>query len=66
MASRPPTVDDYIAGCAPEAQKSLHVLRALVHDIVPDVTEKIGYGTPTFDFNGRYLIYFAAWKKHTP
>jgi uncharacterized protein YdhG (YjbR/CyaY superfamily) len=28
------------------------------------VEEAISYGIPTFNLNGTYLIYFAAYKKH--
>lgn len=28
------------------------------------MTEKISYGIPTFNLNGRYLVYIAGWKEH--
>ena len=31
---------------------------------VPKAEEKISYGIPTFTLNGRYLVYFAAYKTH--
>jgi uncharacterized protein YdhG (YjbR/CyaY superfamily) len=31
---------------------------------VPAAGETISYQMPTITFNGRYLVYFAAWKHH--
>lgn len=42
----------------------LEELRAVIRATAPGVTEKISYAMPTFDLNGRYLVYFAGWKKH--
>ena len=42
----------------------LEELRALIHDAAPGVTERISYAMPTFEVDGRYLLYFAGWKKH--
>lgn len=39
-------------------------LRALVKVTAPRVTERISYGIPTFDLNGKYLVYMAAFKEH--
>ena len=58
------SIDEYIAGFPAETQKILEDLRALVQETVPDSTEKVSYGMPTFNLNGGYLVYFAAWKKH--
>jgi uncharacterized protein YdhG (YjbR/CyaY superfamily) len=31
---------------------------------VPEAEETIRYNMPTFNIKGKYLIYFAGWKKH--
>lgn len=66
MARKPKisTVDDYIAESPPETQEILEALRALVRETAPGVTESISYDMPTFNLNGHYLAYVAAWKKH--
>jgi uncharacterized protein YdhG (YjbR/CyaY superfamily) len=58
------SVDAYIAGFPPETRPVLEELRALIRETAPEATEKISYAMPTFDVNGRYLVYFAGWKKH--
>ena len=58
------SIDEYIAGFPPETQQVLKELRALVRATARGVTERISYGIPTFDLNGQYVVYFAAWKKH--
>jgi uncharacterized protein YdhG (YjbR/CyaY superfamily) len=60
----PKSIDEYIAGFPPKTQKILKELRALIKKAAPGVTEKISYAIPTFDLNGRYLLYFAGWKDH--
>jgi uncharacterized protein YdhG (YjbR/CyaY superfamily) len=66
MADRPTasSIDEYIAGFPPEVRTVLAELRALIREAAPGVTERISYALPTFDLNGRYLVYFAGWKKH--
>lgn len=58
------SIDDYIAALPQESQGVASQLRALVHDTVSGVTERISYNMPTFDLKGQPLIYFGAWKKH--
>jgi uncharacterized protein YdhG (YjbR/CyaY superfamily) len=58
------SVDQYIAGFPPETRKLLEELRALDKTTAHEVTERISYGIPTFDLDGRYLVYIAGFKKH--
>jgi uncharacterized protein YdhG (YjbR/CyaY superfamily) len=58
------SIDAYVAAFPPETQKVLAELRDLAKATAPGVTEKISYAIPTFELNGQYLVYFAAWKKH--
>jgi uncharacterized protein YdhG (YjbR/CyaY superfamily) len=43
----------------------LQKLRDTIRSVVPDTVETISYGIPTFQLDGRPLIYAAAWKEHT-
>jgi uncharacterized protein YdhG (YjbR/CyaY superfamily) len=57
-------VSDYIAGTPPPARKALKQLRAAIRRAVPRVTERISYRIPTFELDGRYLLYIAAFRDH--
>jgi uncharacterized protein YdhG (YjbR/CyaY superfamily) len=59
----PKTIDEYIAGCAPQAQAILRRVRATIAKAAPDATETISYGMPAFKLR-RILVYFAAFKHH--
>jgi uncharacterized protein YdhG (YjbR/CyaY superfamily) len=59
----PTTVDEYIAVCPPEALERLTALRRVISEAVPEATEKISYGMPTFVLNGN-LIHYAAHAHH--
>jgi uncharacterized protein YdhG (YjbR/CyaY superfamily) len=58
------SIDDYIAGFSPQTQKMLQELRALIKASAPEATETISYAIPTFDLNGRHLVFFAGYEKH--
>ncbi len=58
------SIDEYIAGFPPEAQKVLEEMRALIRASAPGATETISYAIPTFDLNGRHLVHFAGYKNH--
>jgi uncharacterized protein YdhG (YjbR/CyaY superfamily) len=64
MSSKPQTIDAYIATFPPAVQEILEQIRETVKRVVPEAEETISYDMPTFNLNGTYLIYFAAWKKH--
>ncbi|HEY4654823.1 MAG TPA: DUF1801 domain-containing protein [Cyclobacteriaceae bacterium] len=64
QSSKPSTIDEYIAAFPGDVQKVLKQIRATIKKAVPGAEEKISYGMPTFTLGGKYLIYFAAYKKH--
>jgi uncharacterized protein YdhG (YjbR/CyaY superfamily) len=63
MAKEIKTIDEYIMGFEPEIQKTLNEIRNFIKTEVPEATEKISYGMPTFYLNGN-LVHFAAFKDH--
>jgi uncharacterized protein YdhG (YjbR/CyaY superfamily) len=58
------TIDGYIAGFPNHIQEILQQIRATIRAAAPGAQETISYQMPTFMLNGRYLVYFAAYKKH--
>jgi len=64
MAETFATVDDYVAAQPEPAQSALRDVRAIVHEVIPDATERISYGMPTFDVDGHAVVHVAAWAKH--
>jgi uncharacterized protein YdhG (YjbR/CyaY superfamily) len=56
-------MDEYIETFEPEIQKTLNEIRNFIKKEVPEATEKISYGMPTFYMNGN-LVHFAAFKDH--
>ena len=64
ITPRPKDIDEYIARFSADTQEILKQIRTAIKKVVPDAEETISYGIPTFNLNGTYLIYFAAYKKH--
>ncbi|MCS5721800.1 DUF1801 domain-containing protein [Herbiconiux sp. CPCC 203407] len=58
------SVEEYIASFPPEVRRRLEELRALVRGALPGAEESIGYGMPTYSYDGRHLTFFAGWKSH--
>jgi uncharacterized protein YdhG (YjbR/CyaY superfamily) len=61
--TKPTTVDDYIAAAPTEVRRVLREIRARIRDIVPEATERLSYGMPTF-FLGGVLMHYGAFKTH--
>ncbi|HEX6041766.1 iron chaperone [Longimicrobium sp.] len=59
----PASVDDYVAGFAPDVREVLERIRATVRGAAPDAREAIKYGMPAYLLEGS-LVYFAAFNKH--
>jgi uncharacterized protein YdhG (YjbR/CyaY superfamily) len=60
----PRSIDEYIAGFPTDVQEILQKVRSTIREAAPDAEETISYKIPTFTLKGRYLIYFAGYKKH--
>lgn len=57
-------IEAYISAFSENVQGVLKKIRITIRDIAPSATEKISYGIPTFDLNGKHLIHYAAFSKH--
>lgn len=57
-------IDHYIAGFPDDAKVALAAVRQAIREAAPDASETISYQMPTFVLEGRYLLHFAAYKKH--
>jgi uncharacterized protein YdhG (YjbR/CyaY superfamily) len=67
MKTNPPSpknIDEYIAGFPIDVQKTLQKIRMTIKKAAPEAEETMSYKMPTFNLNGKYLIYFAGYKKH--
>ena len=58
------SIDNYIAQCPNEIQKSLQSIRQIIQSVAPEAVETINYQIPTFKINGKNLVHFAAFKAH--
>jgi len=57
------TVDDYSTAQPAAEQPRLHELRASIRAAVPEATEVISYGRPTYTLRGR-RVHFGAARRH--
>lgn len=64
MASTPASVDAYLETLPDAARAAVKEIRAVVHDVRPGATERISYGIPTFDLDGRAAVHVAGWTAH--
>jgi len=60
----PGAVDEYLAGLPDAEQTALEDLRELIKSTVPEVQERISYGTSVIFALERDLVGFVAQKKH--
>jgi uncharacterized protein YdhG (YjbR/CyaY superfamily) len=58
------TIDEYISTFPQEVQGILAELRETVRGAAPNAEEGISYQIPAFRLKGKYLVYFAAFRKH--
>ena len=58
------TIDEYISTFPGEIQAVLEKVRQTIRKAAPEAAETISYGIPTFNLNGKHLVFFAGWKHH--
>jgi uncharacterized protein YdhG (YjbR/CyaY superfamily) len=63
-SKKPLTIDDYIALFPPDVQDLLERMRKTIKKAAPTAVETIRYQMPTFQLNGKNLVFFAAFKNH--
>jgi len=59
-----PTVDDYLDALEPAQRAEYDRVRAVVERLAPGAVAVLSYGMPTFDYRGKHLIHFGAFKHH--
>lgn len=64
MASKPKTIDQYLAGVSPDQRAALAKLRKTIRAAAPRAEECISYGLAAFRLDGRPLVAFGASAGH--
>ena len=57
-------VDDYLSRVPEDSRVALEKLRRTIKSMVPDAVEDISYQIPTFKYQGRMLVSYAAFAEH--
>src|SRR5262245_28496567 len=64
MATKPTTIDEYLAGVDADQRAALEKLRKTIRAIVPKAEECISYQLPAFRLDGKPLVAFGAGANH--
>jgi uncharacterized protein YdhG (YjbR/CyaY superfamily) len=59
-----PNVDAYLAAAPPKHRAALERLRRAIRSAAPGAEEVISYQMPALKYEGRVLVYYAAFKDH--
>lgn len=59
-----PDIAAHIAQFPPTTQVKLKQLHGFICEQIPTLTQKIGYGIPTFLKEGKNFIHYAGYSKH--
>ena len=65
--SPPPDVQlrKYLAALPAASRRHLALLRTAIKAAAPGAAEGFGYGMPAFTLEGKGLVWYAAWKRHS-
>ena len=58
------SVDDYLAAQPPATRAVLEELRRTIRAAAPKATESIAYDMPALRLGGRFVVSYAAFKRH--
>src|SRR5216684_7792439 len=58
------TIDGYISTFPADIQAVLEKVRQAIQKAAPEAAETMSYGIPTFNLNGKHVVFFAGWKHH--
>lgn len=61
---KPASVEAYIAAAPEDRRAGLEDLRRTVKVVAPRAEECIAYGMPAYRLHGRFVVSFAAFKRH--
>ena len=64
MMAAPKTVEAYLAALPDDQRAALERLRATIRAALPDATEHISYQMPAFKAEGRFVVWYAAFRDH--
>jgi uncharacterized protein YdhG (YjbR/CyaY superfamily) len=60
----PKTVEAYLAALPDDQREALQHLRDTIRSALPDATEHISYQMPAFKADGRFVVWYAAFRDH--
>jgi uncharacterized protein YdhG (YjbR/CyaY superfamily) len=64
MATKPKTIDEYLAGVSTDKRAALQKLRQMIKAAAPKAEECISYGLAAFRLDGKALVAFGAAANH--
>ena len=64
VATKPRTIDEYLAGVSEDQRTALQKVRRAVNAAAPKAEECISYGMPAFRLNGKLIAVFKAAASH--
>jgi uncharacterized protein YdhG (YjbR/CyaY superfamily) len=60
----PATVEEYLTRLPGGTREVVDEIRRIAVEVLPDPTESISYGMPTFSVAGRRVVHIGGWAQH--